>query len=113
MAAMGTARKRGGRILAGAGLAVGLGAGVAAGSLVPSMPWLALLVAAACTFAVSSAGFVWSGELFTAACPCCQARTVATTWRQTFQCRRCQTMCALAALSRQRHLRRLPAGRLS
>jgi hypothetical protein len=113
MAAMSMARKVGGRILAGAGLAVGLGAGVLAGSLVPGLPWVALLVAAALTFLVCSAGFVWSGEIFTAACPCCQARTVATTWRQTFQCRRCQTMCALAALSRQRHLRRLPASRPS
>jgi hypothetical protein len=113
MAAMSRARKVGGRILAGAGLAVGLGAGVLAGSHAPGLPWVALLVAAAFTFLVCSAGFVWSGEIFTASCPCCQARTVATTWRQTFQCRRCQTMCALAALSRQRHLRRVPAGRLS
>jgi hypothetical protein len=113
MAAMSRARKVGGRILAGAGLAVGLGAGVLAGSHAPGLPWVALLVAAAFTFLVCSAGFVWSGEIFTASCPCCQARTVATPWRQTFQCRRCQTMCALAALSRQRHLRRVPAGRLS
>ncbi|MGI8913766.1 MAG: hypothetical protein ACR2JY_08275 [Chloroflexota bacterium] len=113
MAALSTARKAGGRILAGAGLVIGLGAGVVAGSVVPTMPWLALLVASTFTFAICSAGFVWSGEVFTASCPCCQARTVATTWRQTFQCRRCQTMCALAALSGRRHLRRLPAGRLS
>jgi hypothetical protein len=113
MAAMSRARKIGGRILVGAGLAIGLGAGVLAGSVTPGTPWVALVVAAALTVVVCSAGFVWSGEVFTAACPCCQARTVATTWRQTFQCRRCQTMCALAALSRQRHLRRVPAGRPS
>jgi len=113
MAAVSTFRRVGGNILAGAGLAIGLGAGVLAGSVVPGLPWLGLLVAATLTLAVCSAGFVWSGQVFTASCPCCQARTVANTWRQTFQCRRCQTLCALAALSRQRHLRRVPAGRLS
>lgn len=113
MAAMSSGRRLGGRVLAGAGLAIGLAAGVLAGSLTPGMPWIALFVAAAFTFLLCSAGFVWSGEIFTASCPCCQARTVATTWRQTFQCRRCQTMCALATLSRRRRVRRVPAGPLS
>lgn len=110
---MSTVRKIGGHSLVGAGLVIALGAGVLVGTVVPSMPWLALIVAAALSLAICSAGFVWSGEVFTAACPCCTARTIATTWRQTFQCRHCQTMCALAAISRRRHLRPLPAGRVS
>lgn len=91
-------RKAGGRALAGAGMAAGLGAGAATGILLPAMPWIAALVASTLTLTLGGAGFLCSGEVFAASCPCCQARTVATTWRQTFQCRRCQTMCALAAL---------------
>jgi hypothetical protein len=110
---MSTVRTIGGHALVGAGLVIALGAGVLVGSLVPSMPWLALIVAATLSVAICSAGFLWSGEVFAASCPCCEARTIATTWRQTFQCRHCQTMCALAALSRRRRLQQVSAGRLS
>lgn len=113
MATISVSRRIGGYGLAGVGLAVGLGMGVLAGSAVPNMPWLALIVAAGLSLAISAGGLFWSGDVFAAACPCCQARTVTSTWRQAFQCRRCQTMCALAALSRRRHLRSVPAGRFS
>jgi hypothetical protein len=111
MPATGVVRRTGGHVITVAGLAVGLGAGVLAGALLPSMPWVAVLVAAVLTVVLGGAGFVFSGEVFTASCPCCQARTVATTWRQAFQCRHCRTMCALASLSRRQHLRRVPDGR--
>ena len=113
MASVSTIRRVGGNILVVAGLAVGLVVGVLAGSVVPGMPWLGLLVAATLTLAVCSAGFVWSGQVFAVSCPCCEARTVANTWRQTFQCRHCQTLCALAAISRRRYLRSVPTGRFS
>ncbi len=113
MATLSRSRRISGYTLAGIGLAVGLGMGVLAGSVVPSMPWLALVVAAGLSLAICGAGLFWSGDVFAASCPCCQARTVTSTWRQAFQCRRCQTMCALAALSRRRHLKSVPAGRLS
>ena len=113
MATFKMTRRLGGYTLAGLGLAAGLGMGVLAGSAVPSMPWLALVVAAGLTLAICAAGLFWSGDVFAAACPCCQARTVTSTWRQAFQCRRCQTMCALAAISRRRHLRSVPVSRFS
>ncbi|GEM_PF-3373105 len=97
------ARRAGGHAISGAGLVAGLGAGVAVGLLLPAMPWIAVVVSALLVTVLGSLGFVWAGEVFTAECPCCAARTVATTWRQTYQCRRCQTMCALAALSRRRY----------
>ena len=98
-------RRASGRAITGAGVLTGLGAGAATGLLLPAMPWVAVLVAATLTTALGGVGFLCAGEVFAASCPCCSARTVATTWRQTFQCRRCRTMCALAALSRRRFLR--------
>lgn len=107
-----TFRKAGGRAIAAVGLIAGLAAGAAVGVFVPGVPWVAAFIAAFLTLLLGSAGFLFSGEVFATSCPCCQTRTVATTWRQTFQCRRCQTMCALAALRQQRHLRTLrPVGR--
>ncbi|HEY8744346.1 MAG TPA: hypothetical protein VIU62_14715 [Chloroflexota bacterium] len=113
MAAYSLTRRISGYTLASVGLAISLGMGVLAGSAVPSMPWLALVVAACFSLAICGAGLFWSGDVFAASCPCCQARTVTSAWRQAFQCRRCQTMCALAALSQRRHLRSVPAGRFS
>ena len=98
-------RTIGGRAVSALGLPLGLGAGVATGVLLPSLPWLAVPIAASLTLFLGGAGFLFSGEVFATSCPCCQTRTVATTWRQTFQCRSCQTMCALAALRQRRHLR--------
>jgi hypothetical protein len=103
-----TFRKAAGRAIAAFGLIAGLGAGAAAGVFLPALPWIAAFVASFITLALGGAGFLFSGEVFATSCPCCQTRTVATTWRQTFQCRRCQTMCALAALRQRRHLRPMP-----
>ena len=108
----GRLRRAGGHAISVFGLLVGFGAGAAVGVTFPALPWVAVLVAMTVATIGGGAGFLFAGEVFTAACPCCSARTVATTWRQTFQCRRCQTMCALAALSRRRYLRVVrPAGR--
>lgn len=105
-------RKAAGRTVAAFGLVAGLGAGAAVGVLLPGLPWIAAFVASFLTVSLGGAGFLFSGEIFATSCPCCQTRTVATTWRQTFQCRRCQTMCALAALRQRRHLRAIrPLGR--
>jgi hypothetical protein len=100
-------RRAGGHAIAGLGLLTGLGGGVAAGVLLPAMPWIALPVAIALVTTLGGAGLVCAGDVFTASCPCCSARAVTTTWRQTFQCRRCRTLCALAALRRP-YLRSLP-----
>ena len=105
-------RKIGGHAISVLGLLVGLGAGAAVGITIPALPGVGVLVAMTMATVVGGAGFLVAGEVFTASCPCCSARTMATTWRQTFQCRRCQTMCALAALGRRRNLRVVrPAGR--
>ncbi|MCL4509158.1 MAG: hypothetical protein M1296_06500 [Chloroflexi bacterium] len=80
---------------------LGVLGGVASGIAVPAAPWVGGIVASLLVVAFGGLGFTLAGDIFAATCPCCSSHTVATTWRQTFQCQHCHAVCVLAALRQQ------------
>lgn len=95
-----------GRTITLLSLPAGIFAGVATGVSLSSAPWFAEIIAMLVTVGSGALGFTLSGDIFATSCPCCHSHTIASTWRQTFQCQRCRTRCALATLRQQQFLSR-------